>query len=137
MYNIILNKLLLVNILSLPAKKYLIRYPSPQNIGYFWNFGSLAGLFLVIQIITGLFLTMFYVPNTEFAFFSVDHIMKNISYGWLVRYLHANGASFFFFFVYIHMFRGIYYNSYQYPRTHVWMTGIIIYFLDLWFNTFI
>ena len=129
MYHNILNKTLLLNVLSLATKKLVIRYPSPQNIGYFWNFGSLSGLFLVIQIVTGLFLTMFYVPNIDYAFISVDNIMRNISYGWLIRYLHANGASFFFFFVYIHMFRGIYYNSYQYPRTHIWMTGVIIYFL--------
>ena len=98
MYHNILNKTLLLNVLSLATKKLVIRYPSPQNIGYFWNFGSLSGLFLVIQIVTGLFLTMFYVPNIDYAFISVDNIMRNISYGWLIRYLHANGASFFFFF---------------------------------------
>lgn len=110
-------------------KKILIRYPSPQNIGYLWNHGSLAGMFLVVQIVTGLFLTMFYTPHVEIAFFSIDHIMRDLNYGWLTRYLHANGASFFFFFVYIHMFRGVYYNSYQYPRTNVWITGLLIYLL--------
>jgi ubiquinol-cytochrome c reductase cytochrome b/c1 subunit len=82
-----------------------------------------------VQIVTGLFLTMFYTPHTDFAFGSSDHIMRDIDYGWLIRYIHANGASLFFLFVYIHMLRGVYFGSYQYPRTGVWMTGVTIYLL--------
>ena len=129
MYSTFLKKITVLNLVWASTKNFLVRYPSPQNIGYFWNHGSLAGLFLGVQIVTGLFLTMYYTPNVLLAFSSVDHIMKNVSYGWLVRYLHANGASFFFFFIYIHMFRGIYYNSYQYPRSHIWFTGVVIYLL--------
>lgn len=129
MYIFFFNKILFINLFFNALKKILIRYPSPQNIGYLWNHGSLAGFFLTVQIATGLFLTMFYSDHIDLAFYSVDHIMKDISYGWLIRYLHANGASFFFFFVYIHIFRGIFYNSYQYPRTYIWITGCVIYFL--------
>ena len=110
-------------------RDYLVRYPSPKNIGYMWTYGSLCGLFLVVQIVSGLFLVMFYTPHTSEAFNSLMYIMENINYGWLVRYIHANGASFFFLYIYIHMLRGIYYSSYQYPRTLLWVTGIIIYIL--------
>lgn len=111
------------------VRDYLIRYPSPKNIGYMWTFGSLSGLFLVVQIVSGLFLVMFYTPHTNEAFNSLMYIMENINYGWLLRYIHANGASFFFLYIYIHMLRGIYYSSYQYPRTLIWITGILIYIL--------
>ena len=84
------------------SKAFLLRYPAPTNIGYMWNFGSIAGIFLVIQILSGLFLTMYYTPHTDFAFNSIDHIMRDVNYGWLIRYIHANGASFFFFlYIYI------------------------------------
>jgi len=126
MYKLILNSLFL-DLFFGSFKSFLLRYPAPTNIGYLWNFGSLSGLFLFVQIVTGLFLTMFYTPHTDLAFFSVDHIMRDINYGWLVRYMHANGASFFFFFVYIHMLRGLFFSSYQYPRTNVWFTGVTIY----------
>jgi quinol-cytochrome oxidoreductase complex cytochrome b subunit len=111
------------------VKSLLLRYPAPSSLGYFWNYGSLAGLYLVVQIISGLFLVMFYTPSTEGAFASIEHIMRDINYGWLLRYIHANGASFFFFVIYLHMFRGIYYGSYQYPRNHVWFAGVAIYLL--------
>lgn len=94
----------------------IIDYPVPPNISYLWNFGILASVCLIIQIVTGIFLAMFYIPNIESAFNSVEYIMRDINYGWLIRYIHANGASFFFVCVYIHMFRGLYYNSYVKPR---------------------
>lgn len=106
-----------------------IVYPTPINISWWWNFGFLAALCLVIQIITGIFLAMHYIAHTEYAFFSVEHIMRNVDYGWLIRYIHANGASFFFLTVYIHIFRGLYYGSYMYPRQILWCTGVIILFL--------
>lgn len=128
MYKLISNSIFL-DIIFGQTKSFLLRYPAPTNIGYLWNFGSLSGIFLVIQIITGLFLTMFYTPHTDAAFYSIDHIMRDINYGWFIRYIHANGASFFFFFIYVHMLRGLYYNSYQYPRTTVWFSGVTIYLL--------
>ena len=86
----------------------LVAYPTPKNLNYWWSFGSMAGLFLTIQIITGIILAMHYTPHVDFAFASVEHIMRNVNYGWLIRYVHANGASFFFLIVYIHIFRGLY-----------------------------
>ena len=103
-----------------------VSYPVPVNLTYFWNFGILALLCLVVQILTGIFLAMHYVPNAELAFASVDHIMRDINYGWLIRYLHANGASMFFLVVYVHIFRGLYYGSYTNPRQLVWCTGVVI-----------
>nr|UXW88389.1 cytochrome b [Coccinella septempunctata] len=107
----------------------LIDLPSPSNISYLWNFGSLLGLCLMIQIITGLFLTMHYCPNIEMAFNSVSHICRDVNYGWLIRTLHANGASFFFICLYIHIGRGMYYGSYNLINT--WMTGTTIMFLTM------
>ncbi|MGF1606559.1 MAG: cytochrome bc complex cytochrome b subunit [Rhodothalassiaceae bacterium] len=101
-------------------------YPAPRNLNYFWNFGVLAGLCLMIQIVTGIVLAMHYVPDTSLAFDSIEHIMRNVNYGWLMRYMHANGASFFFIVVYIHIFRGLYYGSYKAPREVIWMLGVII-----------
>lgn len=95
---------------------HIIDYPTPRNLNYMWSFGSSAGICLGIQIITGIFLAMHYVPKMEFAFYSIEHIMRNVKYGWVVRYLHANGASMFFMVVYAHIFRGLYYGSYIYPR---------------------
>ncbi|WP_142847305.1 cytochrome b/b6 [Telmatospirillum sp. J64-1] len=103
-----------------------IDYPTPKNLNYWWNFGSLAGLVLVIMIATGLFLAMFYTPHTSLAFDSVERIMRDVNYGWLIRYMHANGASMFFIVVYIHMFRGLYYGSYKGPREVLWWLGIVI-----------
>ena len=105
---------------------HLIDYPTPVNINYLWNFGSIAGVFLVVQIVTGIFLAMHYTPHVDFAFLSVEHIMRDVNYGWLLRYLHANGASIFFGVVYIHVARGLYYGSYQKPRGFVWVVGVII-----------
>lgn len=102
-------------------------YPSPSTITYWWSFGSLAGLCLVIQIVTGILLAMHYTPNINMAFISVEHIMRDVNYGWLLRYIHANGASMFFIVLYLHMFRGIYYGSYLYPRQLVWSVGVIIF----------
>ncbi|NVJ98577.1 MAG: cytochrome b N-terminal domain-containing protein [Alphaproteobacteria bacterium] len=103
--------------------------PTPRNLNYWWNFGSLAGLMLVIQIISGVVLAMHYTPNTLMAFDSVERIMRDVNYGWLIRYMHANGASFFFIAVYIHIFRGLYYGSYKAPREVLWMLGIVIFLL--------
>jgi quinol-cytochrome oxidoreductase complex cytochrome b subunit len=108
---------------------YFVKYLSPVNLNYLWNLGSLAGFFLAFQIISGFFLTMFYTPHILYAFQSVEHIMRDIEYGWLIRYLHSNGASFFFLIIYIHIGRGLYYNSYNYPRNLLWFSGILIYFL--------
>jgi ubiquinol-cytochrome c reductase cytochrome b subunit len=105
---------------------HIISYPTPINLNYLWSFGSLAGICLCIQILSGVFLGMHYTPNVEFAFNSVEHIMRDVSNGWLIRYIHANGASFFFITVYIHIFRGIYYGSYI-NRILLWSVGIIIF----------
>ena len=105
---------------------HLIDYPTPININYLWNFGSMAGVFLVVQILTGIFLAMHYTPHVDLAFLSVEHIMRDVNNGWLIRYLHANGASMFFAVVYIHVARGIYYGSYQKPRGFVWVVGVLI-----------
>ena len=105
---------------------HLIDYPAPRNLNYWWNFGSLAGIMLVVQIITGVVLAMHYTPHADHAFDSVEHIMRNVEWGWLMRYLHANGASMFFAVVYIHLFRGLYYGSYKAPREILWWMGVII-----------
>nr|YP_010701767.1 cytochrome b [Autocrates maqueti]WCK11513.1 cytochrome b [Autocrates maqueti] len=105
----------------------LIDLPSPSNISTMWNFGSLLGLCLGIQIVTGLFLAMHYYPNIELAFNSVTHICRDVNYGWLMRTIHANGASFFFICIYMHIGRGVYYNSYL--LMHTWMVGVIILFM--------
>nr|YP_009261595.1 cytochrome b [Hypsopygia regina]AKH04962.1 cytochrome b [Hypsopygia regina] len=105
----------------------LIDLPSPSNISTLWNFGSLLALCLIIQVVTGLFLTMYYTANIELAFYSVNYICRNVNYGWLIRTLHANGASFFFICVYIHIGRGIYYESFN--LIYTWMVGVIILFL--------
>nr|YP_010274902.1 cytochrome b [Tagiades menaka]UJV31585.1 cytochrome b [Tagiades menaka] len=105
----------------------LIDLPTPSNISLWWNFGSLLALCLGVQIITGLFLTMYYTANIELAFYSVNYICRNVNYGWLIRTLHANGASFFFICIYLHIGRGIYYESFNFKYT--WMVGIIILFI--------
>jgi len=104
----------------------LNEYPTPRNLNYWWNFGSLAGIILVIMIVSGVVLAMYYTPNAAMAFDSVERIMRDVNYGWLLRYIHMNGASMFFLIVYIHMFRGLYYGSYKYPRELLWMLGVII-----------
>ena len=104
----------------------LVDYPTPKNLNYWWNFGSLAGICLVIQIVTGIVLAMHYTPHVDLAFNSVEHIMRDVNYGWLIRYIHANGASMFFVVVYIHIFRGLYFGSYQAPREILWFLGVAI-----------
>jgi len=105
---------------------HIIDYPTPINLNYMWSFGSTAGICLVIQIITGIFLAMHYTPHVDYAFNSVEHIMRDVNGGWLIRYAHANGASMFFIVVYSHIFRGLYFGSYMYPRGILWASGVII-----------
>jgi ubiquinol-cytochrome c reductase cytochrome b subunit len=104
----------------------LHEYPTPRNLSYWWNFGSLAGMILVIMIVSGIVLAMHYTPEATMAFDSVERIMRDVNYGWLLRYIHMNGASMFFLIVYIHLFRGLYYGSYKYPRELLWMLGVVI-----------
>ena len=104
-------------------------YPMPKNVNYLWAFGAIAGIMLVIMIATGLVLAMQYAAHTSIAFDSVERIMRDVNYGWLLRYVHANGASFFFIAVYIHMFRGLYYGSYKAPRELLWIIGVVIFLL--------
>lgn len=106
--------------------EHLKHYPTPKNLNYWWNFGSLAGFVLVVMIVSGLILSMHYTANTDLAFDSVERIMRDVNYGWLLRYIHANGASMFFIVVYIHIFRGLYYGSYKAPREILWWLGIVI-----------
>lgn len=106
--------------------KELGDYPTPRNLNYFWNFGSLAGVTLVIMILTGIFLAMHYTPQVDMAFDSVERIMREVNYGWLIRYIHMNGASMFFIAVYIHMFRSLFYGSYKAPRELLWIFGVLI-----------
>jgi ubiquinol-cytochrome c reductase cytochrome b subunit len=104
-------------------------YPVPRNLNYFWNFGVLAGAALAIQILTGIILAMHYAANGLVAFDSVEHIMRDVNSGWLIRYAHMNGASFFFIVVYLHIFRGLFYGSYKAPREMVWLLGVVIFLL--------
>lgn len=105
----------------------LFVYPTPGNISYFWNFGSLAGLALMIQIVTGIGLTFWYVGHVDFAFASVEFIMREVNGGWLLRYMHSNGASLFFVVVYLHIGRNLFFGSYTYPREKLWISGVIIF----------
>src|SRR4051812_28901534 len=104
-------------------------YPTPKNLNYWWTFGAILSFMLGVQIVTGIVLAMHYTPHVDMAFTSVEHIMRDVNYGWLLRYLHSNGASMFFVAVYIHMFRGLYYGSYKEPREVLWILGVIIYLL--------
>jgi ubiquinol-cytochrome c reductase cytochrome b subunit len=105
---------------------HLISYPTPVNISYLWGFGALAGIFLGIQMLTGILLAMHYTPHVDMAFISCEHIARDVNYGWLLRYLHANGASMFFIVVYSHFLRGLYYGSYMHPRQLLWCSGVVI-----------
>ena len=105
---------------------HIIEYPTPINLNYMWSFGSAAGICLVIQIITGIFLAMYYTPHIDYAFFSIEFIMRNVNNGWIIRYLHANGASIFFIVVYCHILRGLYFGSYIQPRGLLWMSGVLL-----------
>ena len=104
-------------------------YPTPKNLNYFWNFGSLAGIALVTMIVTGVLLAMQYTPHVDLAFNSVERIMRDVNSGWLIRYVHMNMASFFFIAVYIHILRGLYYGSYKEPRELLWQLGVLIFLL--------
>jgi ubiquinol-cytochrome c reductase cytochrome b subunit len=101
-------------------------YPAPKNFNYFWNFGALAMVVLMVMIVSGIFLSMHYTAHVDHAFASVERIMRDVNYGWLLRYIHMNGASMFFIVVYIHMFRGLYYGSYKHPRELLWILGVVI-----------
>lgn len=115
-----------VPILSI-LNNHLIDYPTPSNINYFWGFGSLAGLCLGIQIISGILLAMHYTPHSDLAFLSIEHIMRDVNNGWIIRYIHANGASMFFIVTYVHLARGIYFQSYR--KKMLWHLGVIIFIL--------
>jgi len=106
-----------------------IAYPTPRNLNYWWTFGGILSFMLAVQIVTGIVLAMHYTPHETLAFNSVETIMRDVNYGWLLRYLHSNGASMFFIAVYIHMFRGMYYGSYKAPREVLWILGVILYLL--------
>ena len=106
-----------------------VDYPTPRNLNYWWTFGGILSVCLAIQLVTGIILAMHYVANVDLAFASVERIMRDVNYGWLIRYVHANGASMFFMAVYVHMFRGLYYGSYKAPREVLWILGCIIFFL--------
>lgn len=107
----------------------LDEYPTPKNLNFLWNSGSLAGITLMIMIISGIVLAMHYSPDPELAFESVERIMRDVNYGWLIRYIHMNGASFFFILVYLHMFRGMYYGSYKSPRELLWIIGVLLFLM--------
>ena len=111
------------------ANDTIVSFPTPKNLNYWYTFGGILAMMLGIQIVTGIILAMHYVPHVDFAFNSVEHIMRDVNYGWLIRYTHANGASMFFLAVYIHMFRGLYYGSYKAPREVLWILGCVIYLL--------
>ncbi len=115
-------------VFTLMQREYGV-FPTPKNFNYFWNFGAIAMVMLVTMILTGIFLAMNYNPSTMGAFDSVERIMRDVNGGWLLRYLHANGASFFFIAVYIHIFRGMYYGSYKQPREILWILGVVIFLL--------
>jgi len=108
---------------------HIIHYPTPINLTYAWSFGSSAGICLIIQMVSGIFLAMHYTPHIDLAFSSVEHIMRDVNHGWLIRYIHANGASMFFIVVYCHIFRGLYYGSYMHPRQLLWCSGVLIFIL--------
>ncbi len=114
---------------SLVNKVVGTEHPTPRNLNYWWNFGSIAGICLMLQIMTGLFLAMNYAASTGIAFDSVERIMRDVNYGWLLRYMHAVGASMFFVVVYIHICRGLYYGSYKAPREVLWWLGLVIFLL--------
>ena len=115
-------------IVSYIEKEY-VDYPMPKNCNYFWSFGAMATIILIVLIVSGIFLAMNYTPHTDMAFNSVERIMRDVNYGWLLRYMHSNGAAFFFIIVYIHILRGMYYGSYKYPRELNWILGVFIFLL--------
>ncbi|HEX8569079.1 MAG TPA: cytochrome b/b6 [Caulobacteraceae bacterium] len=106
-----------------------VDYPTPKNLNYWWTFGGVLSVILAVQILTGIVLAMHYVPHVDHAFASVERIMRDVNYGWMLRYVHSNGASMFFLATYIHIFRGIYYGSYKEPREMIWLLGCVLFFL--------
>jgi len=115
-------------VFTLMQREYGV-FPTPRNFNYFWNFGAIAMVMLVTMIVTGISLAMHYTPHADHAFDSVERIMRDVNYGWLIRYLHMNGASFFFIAVFVHIFRGMYYGSYKRPRELLWILGVLIFLL--------
>jgi len=113
----------------LTLSHHLQSYPTPKNLNYWWTFGGILTFCLITQIVTGLVLAMHYVAHVDHAFQSIEHIMRDVNYGWLIRYVHANGASMFFLAVYIHIFRALFYGSYKAPREVIWIIGLLIYIL--------
>ena len=113
------------------VNEYLIDSPAPVNINYFYNFGSLLGINLVILIVTGITLAKHYNPSVDLAFISSEHIIRDVFNGWMQRYVHSNGVSMFFVLVYIHMARGLYYGSYRAPRSTLWIVGVIIFIIKM------
>jgi len=113
----------------LTLSAHLREYPTPKNLNYWWTFGGILTFCLIAQIVTGVVLGMHYVAHADMAFDSVEHIMRDVNYGWLLRYIHANGASMFFLAVYIHIFRALFYGSYKSPREVIWIIGMLIYIL--------
>jgi ubiquinol-cytochrome c reductase cytochrome b/c1 subunit len=111
------------------ANSHIVDYPTPANLNYFWSFGSMSGLVLVIQIVSGILVSMHYTPHIDLAFLSIEFFMRQIDFGWLVRYVHANGASMFFGSMYLHIGRGIFYGSYSYPRASLWVSGVVLFIL--------
>jgi ubiquinol-cytochrome c reductase cytochrome b subunit len=108
---------------------HIIDYPTPLNINYAWSFGSLAGIFFALQLATGIFLAMHYTPNVDLAFASVEHIMRDVKNGWLLRYMHSNGASMVFIMIYVHMGKALFYRSYTHKREHLFFSGVLIFLL--------
>lgn len=121
-----IRRMLTKNTLGNFAYDFAIDYQTPSNLNYFWNFGFLALFALAMQIVTGIIVAMHYVPNSELAFASVEHIMRDVNAGYFLRYLHANGASAFFFLVYMHISKGLFYGSYFEPRRSLWVSGVLI-----------
>lgn len=115
-------------VFSLMQKEYGV-FPTPKNFNYFWNFGAIAMVMLITMIVSGIVLAMHYTPHADYAFNSVERIMRDVNWGWMIRYIHMNGASFFFIAVYIHIFRGMYYGSYKKPRELLWILGVVIFLL--------
>jgi ubiquinol-cytochrome c reductase cytochrome b subunit len=109
---------------------HLMQFPTPKNLNYWWTFGGILTFCLITQIITGLVLAMHYIADANLAFASVEHIMRDVNYGWLLRYIHATGASMFFIAVYLHMARSLFYGSYKEPRELIWIIGVFIFFTD-------
>jgi quinol-cytochrome oxidoreductase complex cytochrome b subunit len=107
----------------------LFLYPAPANLTYFWNFGIYGLIALIVQLLTGILLAMHYISHIDYAFLSIEHIMRNVNFGWLLRYIHSNGASLFFIVIYIHIFRGLFFGSFLYPRELLWVVGVIIFIL--------